>query len=271
MIKIQKYGAVLHTDADGYLVPDVSLNNIVPPWDEAVNFVKEAYIKHLGKSLHSVYIRGSVARGLAVEGLSDIDTFALVRGNPLKTENDRDWVKQVSEQYMKCFPFSHRPEIWFYGKEPFSENLEEKWWLKVGAVCICGEDLIPRIPPVKLERVVADSQFERDYITRIVQRVHEGAKQYPEPERIQTGCRWICKRFLRAGMDLVLSRSKVFTRDLYYCYEEFAKFYPQQDAAMWQALEYAINPTGNLEELLPLIEELGDFLAQEADAVFGAT
>ncbi len=173
MIEIQKHGAVLHTDPDGYLIPDVSLDNIVPPWDEAVDFIKNAYIGHLGESLHSVYIRGSVARGLAVEGISDLDSFALARGYPSKMEG------------------------------------------------------------------------------------------------VKIGCRWICKRFLRAGMDLVLSRSKAFTRDLYYCYEEFAKFYPQQDAAMWQALEYAINPTGNVEELLPLVKELGDFLAQEADVVFG--
>jgi len=206
----------------------------------------------------------------AVEGTSDLDSFALVHGNPPETENDRDWVKQVSEKYMKRFPFSHRPEIWFEPEEPFSENLEEKWWLKLGAVCIYGENLIPRIPQVKLETVVADSQFQRNYIIRIVDRVYEGAEQYPEPEGIKTGCRWICKRFLRAGMSLVMARAKVLTRDLYYCYEAFAKFYPQQDAAMWQALEYAINPTGNAEELLPLVKELGDFLAQEADAVFGA-
>jgi len=72
-------------------------------------------------------------------------------------------------------------------------------------------------------------------------------------------------------MSLVMARTKVLTRDLYYCYEAFTKFYPEQDAAMWQALEYAVNPTGNLEEFLPLVKELGDFLAQEADAVFRAT
>lgn len=209
MIEIQKHGAVLRADADGYLIPDVSLDNIVPPWDDAVNFVKEAYIEHLGESLHSVYIRGSVARGLAVEGISDLDSFALVHGNPPEMENDRDWAKQVSAEYMKRFPFSHRPEIWFEPEEPFSENLEEKWWLKLGVVCIYGEDLIPRIPPIRFETVVDAFQFQRDYITRIVGRIHEGAEKNSEPEGIKTGCRWICKRFLRAGMSLVMARAKV--------------------------------------------------------------
>ena len=92
MIKIQKHGAVLSTDKDGYLIPDASLDKIVPPWNEAVNFIKEAYIKHLGERLHSVYIRGSIARGLAVEGISGLDSFALLRGNPLKRK--MNWTGQ---------------------------------------------------------------------------------------------------------------------------------------------------------------------------------
>jgi len=269
MIKIQKHGAVLRTNADGYLIPDVSLDNIVPPWDEAVNFIKEAYIKHLGKRLHSVYIRGSVARGLAVEGISDVDSFALVHGDPPEQEDELDWAKRVIEQYMKRFPFSHRPEILINGEKSFCKNLEGKWWLRLGAICIYGENLIPRIPPVKFETVVADFQFQRDYISKIVDQFHEGIKN-AESERSKGYCRWICKRFLRVGMGLVLPRAKVFTRDLYYCYEEFVRFYPQRDTAMWQALEFAINPTEDKEVLFPLVEVLGNFLSQEADTVFGA-
>ncbi len=264
MIKIQKHGAVLSTDKDGYLIPDVSLDKIVPPWDEAVNFIKRAYIKHLGKRLHSVYIRGSVARGLAVEGISDLDSFALLRGNPPKKKNELDWTKQVSEQYMKRFPFSARPEIWFNREEPFCKNLEGKWWLKLNAVCVHGENLIPRIPPVKLETIAANLKFQSDYISEIVSYFHEGIKD-PEPEQTKAYCTWICKRFLRAGMALVVSRAKVFSRDLYYCYELFAKFYPQEEATMRQALEYALNPTENTEILLPFVERLGGFLSQEAD------
>ena len=66
-------------------------------------------------------------------------------------------------------------------------------------------------------------------------------------------------------MVLVMSRAKGFSRDLYYCYELFTKFYPQQEATMWQALEYALNPTANKEILLPFVNRLGEFLSQEAE------
>lgn len=264
MIKIQKHGALLSTDKDGYLIPDVSLDKIVPPWDEAVNFIKEAYIKHLGKRLHSVYIRGSIARGLAVEGISDLDSFAILRGNPPKKKNELDWAKKVGEQYMKRFPFSARPEIWFNREEPFCKDLEGKWLLKLSAVCIHGENLIPYIPPVKLETIAANLKFQSDYISEIVSHFREGIKD-AESEQIKAYCTWICKRFLRAGMALVVSRAKVFSRDLYYCYELFFKFYPQEEATMRQALEYALNPIENKEILLPFVKRLGEFLSQEAD------
>ena len=264
MIKIQKHGAVLSTDKDGYLIPDVSLDKIVPPWDEAVNFIKEAYIKHLGECLHSVYIRGSIARGLAVEGISDLDSFAILRGNPPKKKNELDWTKKVSEQYMERFPFSARPEIWFNREAAFLKNLKGYWWLKLGAVCIHGENLIPCIPAVKLETLATNLEFQRDYISKIVREFHQDVKN-ADQEHTKKYCQGICKEFLRAGMVLVMSRAKVFSRDLYYCYELFAKFYPQEEATMRQALEYALNPTESKEILLPFVKRLSEFLSQEAN------
>ena len=34
---------------------------------------------------------------------------------------------------------------------------------------------------------------------------------------------------------------------------------------MWQALEYALNPTDSKEILLRFVKRLGEFLSQEAD------
>ena len=136
--------------------------------------------------------------------------------------------------------------------------------MKLNAVCIHGENLIPRIPPVKLETIVANLKFQSDYISEIISHLHEGIED-ADPEQIKAYCTWICKRFLRAGMVLVVSRANVFSRDLYYCYELFAKFYPQQETTMRQALEYALNPTESKEILLPFVKRLGDFLSREAD------
>ncbi|MEM7336765.1 MAG: hypothetical protein AAF490_32130 [Chloroflexota bacterium] len=270
MIEIRKHGNVLKTDENGYLISDASLEKIIPPWDMAVSFIKDAYIKHLGQQLHSVYIRGSVARGLAVEGLSDLDSLAFLHGFPPQERENLDWANQVSKQYLERFPFSDRPEMQIKWIGPLLDNLEDKGIsLKLEYVCVHGKDIIPQIPPVKIKALVKNSAFGSDYISRIVQQVHDKVEGDVEAEQITSKCRWICKRFLRAGLSLVMSRANVFTRDLYYCYELFSKFYPQQEPAMLKALQLALNPTDNVNELIPFIDEFGEFLALEADAIFG--
>src|SRR5690606_41345984 len=65
-------------DAEGFLPTRPDRRPIAGPWASAVALVVDAYRDRLGPALHSVYVRGSVARGLAVEGVSDLDTFAVL-------------------------------------------------------------------------------------------------------------------------------------------------------------------------------------------------
>ena len=266
MTEIRKHGAILATDDDGYLIPDASLDKIVPPWDAAVDFIKEAYIEHLGDRLHSVYVRGSVARGLAVEGISDLDSVALVHGNPPQARERLSWAGEVREKYLKRFPFSDRPEIWIDWVGPLLDNLEDKGMsLKLEYVCVHGEDVVARIPPVQLKALAKKVKLRREYIESIVGEVREDVAKSEHPEFVKKECKWICKRFLRAGSRLVIARTQKYTRDLYYCYELFSNVYPQQEPLMRRALELALNPTTDANELIPLVDELGAFLAQEAD------
>lgn len=91
MIEIAEYGGVYVVGSDGLLVPEGSRDNIVAPWSEAVDFLVRGYREILGEHLHSVYIRGSVARGLAVEGLSDLDTTAVTRPHEVDWERAMAW------------------------------------------------------------------------------------------------------------------------------------------------------------------------------------
>ena len=52
------------------------------------------------------------------------------------------------------------------------------------------------------------SRIQREYITEIVEKVHDAVKENAEPEHIKDYCRWICKLFLRAGSSLVIARAK---------------------------------------------------------------
>lgn len=71
MLAPQRIGQYLATDSNGFVVPDVAWSNIREPWKSVVDFV----VSELSglTSIKSVYIRGSVPRGLAIPDVSDID------------------------------------------------------------------------------------------------------------------------------------------------------------------------------------------------------
>lgn len=63
MSVIQPIGDFLHVDEDGYLVNPCRHELVVPPWLDVVAEIKAAYLQHLGQKVHSLYLRGSVAKG----------------------------------------------------------------------------------------------------------------------------------------------------------------------------------------------------------------
>ena len=71
MIKPQRIGRYLSLDEVGYVKPDVAAHRIGEIWKPLVAFVREVLMNRNGVS--SVYLRGSIARGLAIENVSDVD------------------------------------------------------------------------------------------------------------------------------------------------------------------------------------------------------
>ena len=264
MIEIAEYGGVYAVDSVGRLIPEGSRENIVPPWSEAVAFLVRGYQEVIGEHLHSVYIRGSVARGLAVEGLSDLDTTAVARPHEVDWERAIAWGQRTRREYAERFPFSHRPEIDVRLLADLIEAMPTMRWFKLSAACVYGEDLLADASPVTLDEMIAATSVEADYIAKVVSDFHEGIAA--EGADTRSYCRWICKRFLRAASALVLSRTRKVTNDLYYCYKLFSEHYPEREPAMRRALELALNPITETEAYATLVEDLRDFFIAEANA-----
>src|SRR5688572_33403162 len=77
-VQIQPKGSYFQTDENGFLINPASAGKVQEKWKPLINDIAEAYKTKYGEKLKNVYIRGSVAKGEAVEGVSDIDTFAYV-------------------------------------------------------------------------------------------------------------------------------------------------------------------------------------------------
>ncbi len=84
-IPIQPIGTYFKNDKNGYVVNPASWDKIPLHWYPVIELVKQSYLNHLNGKLHSIYLRGSLVRGLAIDRFSDLDSFAIIY------ESDKYW------------------------------------------------------------------------------------------------------------------------------------------------------------------------------------
>lgn len=262
-VQVSRIGSYLEVDEHGYLQSRADAANIKGDWQLAVQLLVDAYLETWGENIHSIYVRGSLAKGLAVEGVSDIDSFAVLLPGKVQTESYDEfgiWAEKVEKRVQKTFPFVAGVEL---GLETF-ERVRERdnpytFIIKTEAACVYGQSLVESIDPYRLGPEVA---FQTRYFG---QHLEQFSTEYPdEPEDDKPAfVVWLMRRFLRLGMELVMTDEKRYTRDLYLCYESFAKHYPGRAAEMYRALELAVNPeTGKATE--SFVQEFGAWLSDEA-------
>lgn len=254
-------GTILEVDAEGFLVGQSSAEKLHSPWQEAVEDIRDAYVDRLQERLHSVYVRGSVSRGTPVEGVSDIDTVAFINCSPDEIEGIDEWISSMQQELQEKHPFCTKVELEVKPVEGIlsGENTVGRAMVKINSVCIYGKDLAPELPKVKPGRDMYSMvwRFDQD-IRRRVEQIKSGEIKLSDNQ-----CRWIMKRILRSGMELVMEQEQAFTRDLYPCYEMFSKYYPERERDMYKALELSINFSNNQSEVLGLAEDLGYWLGAE--------
>lgn len=214
---------------------------------------------HLNDQIHSIYLRGSLPRALAIDGLSDVDTFALIRkdNTPWKKA---DWQPILENSLQTTYPFVKEVEIMLssYHNNFFKANPKLSMILKTQSCCIWGEDIIPSLPKFKPGKaMMLNYRWIEDDVNSFLK------KEKYEP----IDCKEIMKVMIRTGFELVMERENSYTTDLFPCYESFSKYYPDKKADMLQALHLFLNPATNNSNLKSFVEKLGTWLSQEVQKV----
>lgn len=263
-LQLLNVGGLWPLDADGYLLSDAGADKILPPYQAAVAAAVTAYREHLGAQLSGVYVRGTVPRGQAVPGVSDLDCFAVVSGDP-ETIDDT-WLKAAGAKIARLHPIVSdvQLEIWPLAEVLITDRFTEMGFLlKTQSACVWGDDLAPRLPRFKPDAIVANNDISqiRPDIEEAIAALHADSS----PSSVRYWCRRIMKNILRAGFSLVMLEAAVFTRDLKLCYEFFARYYSAQEQDMRRVLELAIQPTTDREVVLDLIATCGSWMIARAD------
>lgn len=249
---IRPVGGCLAVDAEGFLVPDVAHEKIQPQWrcllQDALAVIGAAPAWRGA----SVYLRGSVPRGLAVDGVSDIDLIvvadesadmaAATRGLLARHSFCRgiEWGHHRPEEAAKIHPPHRLPYL--------------KVMLKTQGLHVGGPDILqdfPRIRPgfdmlCHAPGLAGDWQDYKDNDRCAAE----------DEERL-----WICKRILRAALEIAALDSPVFTRDLYHCCEVAGQAFPQLHQGLRQILSLALAEKSGRAEVVAAGQPVVDALA----------
>lgn len=183
-------------------------------WSSIVQDTIRFYRQALQDQLHSVYVRGSVAKGNAVEFISDLDSFALS-----KTSVDACVVVDCFRRDMKeRYPYCLGVETIVVPLTTLSDAPPKRTrsiWeeiIKTQARCVFGENMAPAIASFRLKEMVGHSLYIQNEVEHKLPRYLEEDKD--DPEELKGLCMWIMRRLLRSAFDLVMLREGRFTRDL---------------------------------------------------------
>ncbi|MCO5144437.1 MAG: hypothetical protein M9962_15265 [Oligoflexia bacterium] len=257
-------GSCLLIDEQGFLVFNPDQSKLQQKWKDLLSeIVEEIYKKNFSTNLHSVYVRGTVAKGIAIDFISDIDTFAIIREG--KEELQPAWSEETRNALLKKYSFATGIEIIVIPMESLQKVKPLKtlnaWHrlIKTQSLCVYGEDLSSSISSVRpgVEMVSHLFSLYKDLPSQeeLVEAKKEGV--------LKKRCTWLMKRIVRSGFELVMEKEQTFTRDLYPCYELFIKHYPNREVEMRKALELAVYPSDDIDEINGMVNGLGKWLALE--------
>ena len=246
-------------DLDGYIVPEADLANVQPEYRGVPEAAADLLGRELGSRLHSGYLYGSVVRGNAVPGRSDLDLLAVL-WTPAQAA-DRLAAGRVERGLVARFPvlttagvaLTHLDEATSrrqrYGFQVFLRDL---------SVCVCGEDLRPGLPRTSAAVAAA---FHED-TPAVLARAREALRLRADPEDVRRACRVATKRMVQAGFAVAMARDGVWATVLEEQTAAVAAAFPQWAAAARRAAEQGRRPVADPDTVTELLDTFGRWVEE---------
>ena len=265
-------GRLWQIDERGYLINDAKLEHIQPRFQAVMDDVIHEYVSNIGKDIHSIYLTGSIPRGLAVEGKSDLNAIAVLEYYSDPELVLQDWIEPaekaivakhdcVSDVQMELYPHG-----WLLFDE--SEFSIAAFILKTHAVCVWGADISPDLTEYKFTDKATRIAIANDDIVQLDPDVDEAIHEI-ETEKssanVKYWCKRICKNIVHAAFGLVMVDERVHTRDIDISVRYFLKHYPNEQDNIQQAVDFIANPTESAQDILDYLKSFGYWLGSQCD------
>ncbi|TGB03664.1 nucleotidyltransferase [Halobacillus salinus] len=264
MTDIKPIGSLCPVDDQGYIINQSDSSKINDRFQEVIRLVTESCLSALSEEIHSIYLRGSVPRGMDIDGVSDLDVVIITYSEPQNL--NLDWTEETEQLINERFRFINGVELGFSPLSEFEQTTHCSmipFILKTYGICIYGESLIHKLPDYKPDSSLANEHLI--HLAPLIERAKQELTGNEDTEDIEDCCSWIMRIIVRAGLALVIVQEQSYTRDLYPAYELFTKHYPEKEQDMRTALWYAINPLSNAEDILDFLNGFGSWMKAETE------
>ncbi|MFI5984448.1 nucleotidyltransferase domain-containing protein [Streptomyces sp. NPDC051555] len=255
-------------DSEGFIEREGSLGRVPAPFRDVVATARTRIAEAYGQRLHSAYLYGSVPRGTARPGRSDLDLLLALHREP--TGEDRDTAEVLARGLDLDFAQTDGAGILLHGKETLLSEAERHdlgWFLACLCTPLLGADLAEHLPRYRPDALLArETNGDLDDVLATARERAAAARTDGELRKLN---RFLARRLVRTGFTLVMPRWGGWTSDLAESAEVFGGYYPGRADQMRAAAAEGLDPGPDREVLRRHLDELGPWLAAEYTARLG--
>ncbi|WDO07070.1 nucleotidyltransferase domain-containing protein [Streptomyces murinus] len=256
-------------DPDGFFLREGSLARVPVAFRPVVAAVRERLPEVFGARLDGAYLYGSIPRGTARVGRSDLDLLVVLRAEP--ADADRAAVRALGENLDQEFPQIDGAGTLLYGRERLlsePERYDMGWFLACLCTPLLGDDLAGLLPRYRPDSLLA--RETNGDLARLLPRWRERIAAAGDDEAARRRLvRFMSRHLVRTGFTLVMTRWNGWTSDLREMAEVCGAYYPERAAQLLRAAEYGREPVGDPRVLRGHVDDLGPWLAAEYARVHG--
>ncbi|MFJ8815828.1 nucleotidyltransferase domain-containing protein [Amycolatopsis thermoflava] len=252
---------------DGTIAREGSLERISAEFAPVVEALR-AHVAGTFARLHSAYLYGSIPRGTAVPGVSDLDVLLVLRDEP--SDADRADARRIEAALDRAFPQINGAGIQLAGARTLLSDAERHdGGFFVACLCtpLMGDDLAEHLPRYRPTSLLA-RETNGNLAALLPGWRTRAAAAVTDHDR-RTLSRPVSRRLVRTGFTLVMPRWGGWTSDLDKSAELFGRYYPERLGQMRTAAVTARAPSADPAVLEMLIDDLGPWLAAEYTATHG--
>ncbi|MGW2862510.1 nucleotidyltransferase domain-containing protein [Streptomyces sp. NPDC001205] len=254
---------------DRYIEREGSLGLLQPEFKPVVAALRDQVERHFGARLHSAYLYGSVPRGTARPGRSDLDVLLALHEEP--TPADRAEARAVAAELDAGFEVIDGVGMLLFGRSVLLSELERHdlgWFVACLCTPLLGDDLAEHLPRYRPTSLLA--RETNGDLGDALARWRRQAAEASDDAQLRSLVRGASRKIVRTAFTLVMPRHGDWTSDLAEQAEVFGRYYPDRAEQLRKIAALAGNPVADRSVLTMYTEDLGPWLAAEYLTAHGA-